>query len=410
MSLTRTEVPEALSPPPGNPRFPLFDGLRAAAAIGVLVGHVASSTGEWKTSLIGQIGVDLQIGVAVFFGISGFLLYRPFVAADLASKRRPDLKSFYRRRVLRIVPGYWVALTILAIAIPIPAVFSSDWWHYYFLIQNFWGLIDTGGYYIKGMGQAWTLSIEASFYLALPFYAMLIGKLSAGKKNRRIKLDIGILIAMAIISFWLRKTAMDSFLTAPQQHTSLGDSLVGALPYGGLLATLPLSFLWFSVGMLMAVASAAESHRKVRPRFIAAVAERPGLVWLGALAVFMTMVLGDSSLAKGEHPSHYILQAIVASLFIFPAAFTRKGGSGLPARILAHRWIVWLGLVSYGIYLWHNGLLELIFNAGILPKDNAFLILTVLLLATTIPVAAISYYLVESPFLRFKEARKKTVS
>src|SRR4029077_572200 len=107
-------VPEAVAPPPGNPRFPLFDGLRAAAALGVLFAHCAAATLAGSTLLGHAIG-DFQMGVTVFFVISGFLLYRPFVAGDMTGRGAPRTLTFYRRRALRIFPAYWFALAAFAL-------------------------------------------------------------------------------------------------------------------------------------------------------------------------------------------------------------------------------------------------------------------------------------------------------
>ena len=71
----------ALAPPPGNPRFPLFDGLRAVAVLSVLVGYAAGVTAFNADNPLGVLTARLDVGVTIFFLLSGFLLYRPFVAA-----------------------------------------------------------------------------------------------------------------------------------------------------------------------------------------------------------------------------------------------------------------------------------------------------------------------------------------
>ena len=106
-------VPEALSPPPGNPRFPLFDGLRAIAATLIVLHHAVFASGYSNTGALGRWTFNFALGVPIFFAISGFLLYRPFVAGQMGGSGAPNTGRFYRRRVLRIVPAYWVALTIL---------------------------------------------------------------------------------------------------------------------------------------------------------------------------------------------------------------------------------------------------------------------------------------------------------
>src|SRR3954470_22229427 len=90
-------APDALRPPPGNPRFPLVDGLRAVAALMVLVGHTSFLAGFNGHGQLGQVMSRLDMGVALFFIISGFLLYRPFVAARYEGRPAPAVLRYARR-------------------------------------------------------------------------------------------------------------------------------------------------------------------------------------------------------------------------------------------------------------------------------------------------------------------------
>ena len=99
---------------PRPPRFPAFDGLRAIAAVTVVVVHVSFVSGLTPRNphAVGMYTARLEIGVSVFFLISGFLLYRPFVVAHLAGAPRPRTGAFWLRRLLRIVPAYWLVLFV----------------------------------------------------------------------------------------------------------------------------------------------------------------------------------------------------------------------------------------------------------------------------------------------------------
>ncbi len=232
-----------VAPPPGHRRFPLVDSLRAIAALGVIVTHTATfgavSTSTWP----GAVAHNLDIGVAIFFVISGFLLYRPFCAADLLGAPRPTGGAYARRRLLRIVPAYWLALTVLALYTNLPGVFSSDWWRYYGFLQVY----DPRTLY-GGISAAWTLCIEVTFYAALPFYAAAIRRRAGGRGRRdRIRLDAAVLTALALGSILLRTV-----------DDATGQSV--------LRATILENFDWFAVGMGLALASAAlqDVHRLPR--------------------------------------------------------------------------------------------------------------------------------------------------
>jgi Predicted acyltransferases len=90
-------VPDAVAPPPHHPRFPLIDGMRAIAALSVLLVHVAGASGAADPSLSGRLLAHLNVGVTIFFVISGFLLYRPFIAERGGGAAPPRVASFAKR-------------------------------------------------------------------------------------------------------------------------------------------------------------------------------------------------------------------------------------------------------------------------------------------------------------------------
>jgi len=399
----------AVAPPPGNPRFALFDSLRAIAALAILVFHVAAITAALEDPVTGDILAVLgSRGVVLFFVISGFLLYRPFAAAHAAGGQGPQIRRYFRRRVLRIVPAYWAALTLLAIFPGIVGVFSEDWWRFYFFLQLY-SAETLGG----GIPVAWSLCVEASFYLALPLWAFAIGKiLSASGSRSWLKAELAALALLAALG-----TAMQ--VAADRQLVSdiVGASLLG-------------QSAWFALGMALAVASVAAGAGHGRsPRAVRLVVEQPGLCWIGSGLAFVGLaillqpggLLGIVQALNTPQPVAETLCAVAltgawAALLVLPAIFGQDAG-GLPRRVLAAPPLLWLGLVSYGIFLWHLTIAQLL----ALPADPAHFsasglgllqdidraatpILVLLTLAVTSVVAALSYYLIELPFLRRKES------
>jgi peptidoglycan/LPS O-acetylase OafA/YrhL len=130
--------PDVVKPPPGNPRFPLLDPLRALAALAVVVTHTAQLGGFNKEHALGAWTVRLDSGVAIFFVLSAFLLYRPFVRARLDGAPPPGVLAYARRRALRILPAYWVCVLALGLldAQHTPGVFGERWWVYWGLLQS----------------------------------------------------------------------------------------------------------------------------------------------------------------------------------------------------------------------------------------------------------------------------------
>ena len=190
----------ALTPPPGNPRFPLLDAMRGIAAAMILFGHAAGASGFAVDNALGAYAARLNMGVTLFFLLSGFLLYRPFIAARLQGRPPIRIRDYARRRVLRIVPAYWVALTLLALWPGLAGLWDGGtWWRYYAFSQIYWQEST-----LFGIPPAWSLCVEIAFYLALPFLAAGLARLGRGREPRvqvrRELLALGAL-ALACMSF-----------------------------------------------------------------------------------------------------------------------------------------------------------------------------------------------------------------
>src|SRR4051794_25710035 len=208
----------------------------------------------------GRYTARMDVGVTVFFVISGFLLYRPFVAARLDGRAPPRIRDYARRRVLRIFPAYWLALTVLAIWPGLAGVWTGQWWVYYGLIQNYFGPRITGG-----IGATWSLCVELSFYVALPLLAWaMLRLLPRDTRARRVRTELimlGSLATLSIVVRWLTDT------------TLFHNTLIG-------------NFDWFALGMLIAVASAAWATREVEPAPVRWLRRFPSIAWVLAAAAF----------------------------------------------------------------------------------------------------------------------------
>jgi len=397
----------ALAPPPGNPRLPLFDGIRAVAIVLVLACHSATLARATQHASWGWLALSMTITVDLFFGVSGFLLYRPYASAHAGLRPAPTARKYFRRRALRILPGYWLALTLLAIWPGIQGPFSDRWWVYYGF-----GQVYSSGTAGRGDPVAWSLATEVAFYLALPFLAALGARLVRARGGRR---------------WWLSELAMIApFGIAALVVMGLCSRLI--VP-AWLNTTLGCMSLWFAVGMGLAVAS-VELERGGPRRWADFVAERTWIVWLGAAVVFFATArwLDITRFLEG-HPDarapsiamitgHQVGFAVAVALALLPAAV---GGRGVVARLLASRPFEFVGTISYGMFLWHLPLMCWLasfhdtpdpipgIHGGLaiqrhLPGPDT-LVLFVAALVISLPVAALSYRFVELPFLRLKEHR-----
>ena len=372
----------AVAPPPGNPRFPLLDAMRALAALAIVLTHTGGVSDFNTDNALGAYTARLNMGVTLFFLLSGFLLYRPFVAARLEGRPPVRIRDYTRRRVLRIVPAYWVALTVLALWPGLPAFWDGPWWRSYSFTQVYW-LEST----VQGIFPAWTLCIEISFYLALPFLAVAIGRLA----GRRWRVELALLALLAGASLAVR--------TALQTD---GGFFV-------LQNTLATYLDWFVYGMVLAVLSVVAHGRPNGA--VRLIARRPWLSWAGAAVAFW-FVATQLDLPRGfflaytniNYLGEHLGYALIAVLLLLPAIFGAEGG-GWPRRLLAWRPLAWLGLVSYGIFLYHGPFVLWLkrHDADTWIPGSGYLSMTIPALAFAVAAAAVSYYLVERPFLKLKD-------
>ena len=389
-----SQSPDALTPPPGNPRFPLFDGLRALAALSILVFHTGAATG----TIAGQAGLgpylaQLKVGVAVFFVISGFLLYRPFVAARTGGAPAVRLGAYLRRRFLRIVPAYWVALTLLAVYPGLSGtVFGGQWWIFYGFAQDY-----SPYTVLSGIPAAWSLGCEVVFYILLPVIALALAYGASRFASRTSwRFELGVLLLLSLLSAGWRAYA--------DAHPTISTATLGS------------TFGWFALGMGLAVVSVELARR---PDLARRVASRSWLGWVAAAGAYLVLSrgLGLSTVhiytqapTVAQDLAIYALSGVVAAGLALPAAF-EPSPAGLIGRILGARPLAWLGLVSYGIFLYQLPIATKL-NGGVTGGAGAtlrFLWLTPATAALTIAAGAASYYVVERPALRFKERRARTV-
>jgi len=146
-------------------RFPLFNSLRAIAALTIFAYHVAFALGFLGGRTLSPWLAQLNVGVPIFFLISGFLLYRPFAQARFDRVRMPAIGGYTVRRVLRIVPAYWLALTVISLWLGLDGIFSPRG------VGTYYGFFQVYNYstVTGGIGQAWTIDVE------ITFYALLVG-------------------------------------------------------------------------------------------------------------------------------------------------------------------------------------------------------------------------------------------
>jgi peptidoglycan/LPS O-acetylase OafA/YrhL len=297
--------------------FPALDSLRAIAALSVFVFHAVGfyARGATQGNTIAPYVARMDVGVTIFFLLSGFLLYRPFVQARRTGRPPPPLIPYAWRRALRIVPAYWVALTLATIVLALPGVFTLTG------IPTFYGFLqiydaDTA---FKGLGQCWTLCVEVAFYAFLPLWARLLRRVAPGRSLRAELIALAALAAAGVLYKVLVLSGLAPLLPLLQP----------------LLLALPGFLDHFALGMALAVVVVGWEERGEWP---AAVTRWPLAWWVGAAAVFLGVAAAsglDATPAESTHTEYAVrhaANAVVALLLLVPAV-AGGGAPGADARL-----------------------------------------------------------------------------
>lgn len=389
-------VRDVVAPPPLHPRFPLSDGVRGIAAVGIIAVHTwifSGGFGGFGDTLANRSLVRLDAFLPSFFVLSAFLLYRPMIAHRAGGPPAPRVVDYAKRRFLRIYPAYWVALTVLALVPGLFGVFSGHWLAFYSLadyLHPAWAQAACGANdgFECGLSQSWTLTTEMTFYLILPLYAWLTGVIAKRRAVRVwVRAELALLVALSGLSVFLDSSPL-----------SLRDQAWFWFSFGG-------HFLWFGLGLALAVLSVGSGAPAGRPAAIRAVAARPGLCWVAALAIYLVTVatlpaipFGAAPISDAQFIATYVLEGGIAAFLVLPVVFGNPN-RGVPARVLGNPIASWLGVISLGLYLWH---LPIAYDIGSGGASAGFIPALLLTLAVSIPLGALSYYCVEAPLMRLK--------
>lgn len=357
---TSTATDGAPATSTGVPRSRRLDAIRGLGALAVLMVHIDAEVNGFVAESFSRqalLGAGLS-GLFAFFALSGYLLYLPFARRDFGGGPPVSLRSYTRNRAVRIFPLYFVVLALLLV---INGGTPRLVLRFFTFTQNF-----SEDLVAKAVdGPMWSLVVELHFYLLLPLLAAGVAAVARGSRRRALYLLGGLAVATMIL-----------------RHAQ-------ASPPEVLQYSLPGTLHYFLGGMALALIRAGDEVRFVAR--LPAVARRADVWVLAALPLYFIFFVSDYRLAP--------LALLATFLLVGHAALPlRRGGVD---RLFDLRFLVWVGVISYSVYLWHVPLLDWLPDTESLGWTGVAR-LSLLGVPVSLAVGWISYQLVEMPGLRLR--------
>jgi peptidoglycan/LPS O-acetylase OafA/YrhL len=378
-----------------SPHFPVLDTLRAVGALAVLTTHTAFQSGSYtRHGIYGALLSRLDVGVAIFFVLSGFLLARPYFARAAVGARPPGAGRYYWKRFLRIYPVYAISAALALALVPENSRAGVGDWIETLLLADIY-LSDQLPY---GLTQMWSLATEVAFYLILPGLMYLCTGRGRTLKSGPVAATLLMMLTLTVL--W---------------HLSWGaraGELVGGLPMNWL----PAYAAWFAVGIGLAYSDVVRQYARERTWYVRApqtLGQMPGACWVlvgGLMLVAATPLAGPILLAAAtpqESLSKAILYAAVGGLVVVTGVHTRRGSTY--ERVMTRRASRHLGFLSYSLFCVHLLVLDLVVHVTDheLFTGNGLQLWTLTLLGS-LAASEVLYRLVERPAMRFRDLGART--
>ena len=389
-------------------RIPGADGIRAVACLLVVWHHTTQRFNpETSASWIQGIhffGMRGEVGVSLFFVLSGCLLSLPFWNAFINDTRVPNLRSYAINRAARIIPAYWFNLVFCtAIAI---WLFDQDinWWR---VIS---GLLFINSYHYSSFfpaelnGPLWSIGLEVSCYLLLPMVLITIIK-----TTKSIPLATFGMVTWIFALQILNPLIVNNFMTDDKLKGWQYGLTGGAkqwLPYWNI-GSFFTQFLCGSLAALIILALRSRGTLKSRAFDLSFI-----VFAIAATCLVAIRLVPGAPDSFTKQPYAAPFYAILLAGAIVSAAF-----SAHIYKLLDNKLFSWIAKLSFSIYLWHMFIIVIIERQFVekyiyygLTDLLQWVFISAIVLMASILIAAISWRFLESPALKYARANTKEAS
>ena len=351
--------------------------------LAVVVHQVAFSTGrsagnDFLAALLGR----LDVGIAICFVLSGFLMYQPFAMYQAPGAVGPSVVRFWQRRAIRIVPALWLTVAV-TFALTERSESVADWLRHVALIQA----VDFR-YINVYLSHLWSISVLVGFCILVPVVGTIAatGARDATSAERRHLAVVGLLFCVAV-AFNILQRSWD--LGRPAQQW------------------LPAYLDWFAFGMFLAVIASARPDvaplRWMR-RTVSGWAAAPGSCWSVAALLWLLSATQLGTPRNVAAPSfwqwttEHVLYGLAAFFTVLPVAL----GNPDRRRVLGSRPAQLLGVTAYGTFLWHLPVMVALQQSfDFRPFGGHFPALVSTTVVGAVACGCLSWFLLERPMLRY---------
>ena len=382
------------------------DGLRALACLLVVWHHTTQRFNPEKSAAwiqgIHFFGMRAEVGVSLFFVLSGCLLSLPFWYSFVNASPTPKLWFYAINRAARIIPAYWFNLLLCTLVALWVFDLNINWWR---LIS---GLLFINSYHYSSFfpaelnGPLWSIGLEVSCYVLLPAVLFLIIKISK-RSSVAIAGIIGCIVILQILNPWVINNFMTSNKLKGWQYGLTGGAKQW-LPYWNI-GSFFTQFLCGSLAALIIIVLRARGTLKSLTFDLSALLFATAAIWLVAIGL------------EPGAPNSFTKQPYMAPFFaiLMVGVIVSASLSTQVYKLLDNKLFQWIAKISFSIYLWHMFLIVIIERKffskylyyGLTDLSEWVMISSIVLIGSII-LAATSWRFLESPIL--KSARKLTTN
>ncbi|WP_165422973.1 acyltransferase family protein [Ktedonosporobacter rubrisoli] len=413
---------------PKKNTIPVLDGVRAFACLIVIWFHIYRIPRDlqiWPTQpavhkVLNSFLFFGRYGVTLFFVLSGFLLFLPFVKALLFEQSWPSIRQFYLKRVFRIMPAYYLSL-ILIVLIFQRQYLQPEHWKELGLFFIFF-MDSTQATFKQLNAPYWTLAIEWQYYMLLPLLVLGM-RLVVWRARQNYRLFVTIACVLAIIGWGIFTRYYGAYFL--ERHPT--ESLLVPRPVLDVILffTYGISGKYledFGVGMLLALCFVYARHPSISPRIRQVLQKLSPWLWGVGLFCLLIMVLWSYN---QSYPNTWPLFSqpwlFQYSYLISELCISFSFGLCVLALLFGpmqlKRPFEWfplrgLGLISYSLYMWHLPLLLICMQRGQSwmegwSPEQAYGVYWLWVLVVVIPFCFLFYRWVEKPGMKLGERFKR---